>query len=321
MSRARDLANSTTALNVDGTIKLDGNYPVGSRNVALGDIALDDATMTGGFNTAIGNGSMSNNTTGVSNSALGDYSLVTNTTGSYNVALGASALLSNTTAGYNTAVGYQAGFSNTTSQLNTFLGYQAGYSNTSGTGYNTFVGQGSGDAVTTGSKNVILGSYSGNEGGLDIRTSSNYVVLADGDGNPRLYFNGQSLYSIGVYNVTGGAAANVYVDGAGNIYRSTSSLKYKTDVQDADHGLSDLMNLRSVTYRSKKESESGLVFGGLVAEEVHDAGLTEFVQYAEDGSPDALAYGNMVSLCIKAIQQQQAIITALEARITALEAN
>jgi len=43
------------------------------------------------------------------------------------------------------------------------------------------------------------------------------------------------------------------------------------------------------------------------------------VQYAADGSPDALAYGNMISLCVKAIQEQQALITALTARITALE--
>jgi hypothetical protein len=57
----------------------------------------------------------------------------------------------------------------------------------------------------------------------------------------------------------------------------------------------------------------------LIAEEVHDAGLTEFVQYNDDGEPDALAYGNMVSLCIKAIQEQQAIITALETRLSALE--
>ena len=62
-------------------------------------------------------------------------------------------------------------------------------------------------------------------------------------------------------------------------------------------------------------------FGGLIAEEVHDAGLTEFVTYNDDNQPDALAYGNMVSLCIKAIQEQQATITALEARIAALEAN
>jgi hypothetical protein len=141
-----------------------------------------------------------------------------NTTGSYNVAIGQAALAYNTTASNNTAVGYQAGYSNTTGTRNTFLGYIAGYGTTTASanvaigdnslysktstgndcvvigtyaGYymtsgsaNTFIGGSSGQEVTTGSKNTILGRFSGNQGGLDIRTASNYIVLSDGDGNP-----------------------------------------------------------------------------------------------------------------------------------------
>jgi hypothetical protein len=119
------------------------------------------------------------------------------------------------------------------------------------------------------------------------------------------------------YNLTTASAANLWVGSNGELRRSTSSLKYKTNVQDATHGLAKVMALRSVTYKGKNDGDT--VFGGLIAEEVHDAGLTEFVQYAEDGSPDALAYGQMVSLAFKAIQEQQALITALTERITALE--
>jgi hypothetical protein len=57
----------------------------------------------------------------------------------------------------------------------------------------------------------------------------------------------------------------------------------------------------------------------LIAEEVHDVGLTEFVDYNKDDEPDALAYGNMVSLCIKSIQELSAKNDALEARIKKLE--
>ena len=120
-----------------------------------------------------------------------------------------------------------------------------------------------------------------------------------------------------VYSATTSNAANVYVFSDGQLARSTSSLRYKNTINDAAHGLSELMTLRSITYKGNNDGDT--VFGGLIAEEVHDAGLTEFVQYNDDGEPDALAYGNMVSLCIKAIQEQQATITALEARITALE--
>jgi hypothetical protein len=44
--------------------------------------------------------------------------------------------------------------------------------------------------MTSGSKNTILGRYQGNSGGLDIRTSSNNIVLSDGDGNPRVHIDG-----------------------------------------------------------------------------------------------------------------------------------
>ena len=125
------------------------------------------------------------------------------------------------------------------------------------------------------------------------------------------------LYAPGVYGQTTASAANVHVASDGNLFRSTSSIKYKTDVQNAVHGLNKVMELRPVTYKGINDGD--IVFGGLIAEEVHDAGLTEFVQYAEDGTPDALAYGNMVSLAFKAIQEQQTIINDLKARITALE--
>jgi hypothetical protein len=125
--------------------------------------------------------------------------------------MGHQALLSNTTASNNTAVGYQAGYSNSTSNDNTFIGWQAGYSRTGSgntivgqyagrdgtTGVdNTFVGRNAGYLITSGSDNTILGTYNGNSGGLDIRTSSNNIVLSDGDGNPRLYIDtsGHFLY-------------------------------------------------------------------------------------------------------------------------------
>lgn len=121
------------------------------------------------------------------------------------------------------------------------------------------------------------------------------------------------------YNNTSGSAANIYMDASGFLYRSTSSLKYKKDVQTATHGLAELLTLRPVTYKSKSETDGDKVFGGLIAEEVHAAGLTEFVVYGKDDQPDALHYGNMVSLCIKAMQEQQFLIESLTARLNSLE--
>ena len=182
------------------------------------------ANTSGSQNNALGFQSLTANTTGSNNNGFGAYALAGNTTGASNTAVGESALRSNTTASNNTAVGYQAGYTNSTGTRFTALGFQAGYTSNANqstyvgayAGYNatgaknTFIGDGvgyavttgtnntfigvdggtngaAGGAVTTGSKNTIIGGYSGNQGGLDIRTSSNYIVLSDGDGNPAIY--------------------------------------------------------------------------------------------------------------------------------------
>jgi hypothetical protein len=186
----------------------------GSESTAVGYQSLK-TTSTSLANTAFGAYTLRDNTTGNANAAFGRTALVQNTTGASNTSIGTDSLYSNTTASNNTAVGYQAGYTNSTGANNVFLGGVAGYSSTGssnlhvgyGAGYsstgsnNTFVGAfgtGStacGGSMTTGSKNTILGAYSGNQGGLDIRTASNYIVLSDGDGNPKLYFdNGNSFY-------------------------------------------------------------------------------------------------------------------------------
>ncbi len=135
-----------------------------------------------------------------------------------------------------------------------------------------------------------------------------YTFVVNDDGS---FYTGASPAGA-PYNATTGTGANLVVTSAGQLLRSTSSLKYKTDVQDATHGLADALKLRAVTYKGKNDGST--VFGGLIAEEVHEAGLTEFVQYAEDGSPDALSYGNMVSLAFKAIQELHAEIESLKQR-------
>jgi len=189
---------------------------------------------TGDGNTGVGISTLGYNngaiaTTGGDNSAVGRASLTKLTTGSYNTALGSYALQANTTASNNTAVGYQAGYSNTTGGSHTLVGWKAGYSITSGiqntlvglnaggsltTGSrNTFIGVSNnntgecGSLVTTGSNNTILGGYNGNQGGLDIRTANNYIVLSDGDGNPRqiIDYNGTAMIGTSSYINFGGS--------------------------------------------------------------------------------------------------------------------
>jgi hypothetical protein len=112
-------------------------------------------------------------------------------------------------------------------------------------------------------------------------------------------------------NNTTGSAANVFVDASGILFKSTSALKYKTDVTNMQHGLASVLSLRPVTFRGLNDGDK--VFGGFIAEEVAAAGLEEFVVRNEAGEPDAIHYANMVALMAKAIQQLEARVAALEA--------
>jgi hypothetical protein len=213
----------------------------GDENTAFGRLASRDNT-TGQYNTSVGSGAALLITTGSNNTAIGRAALqaattssnntsvgyramIATNTGASNTALGSEALQANTTASNNTAVGFQAGYTNSTGTGNLFLGFNAGYATTTGS-HNTLVGRaagqalttgasntfiggydpstgGSGAEITTGSNNTILGPYNGNQGGLDIRTASNNIVLSDGDGNPRQWWNSQGISrtqsSTGVY--------------------------------------------------------------------------------------------------------------------------
>jgi len=123
--------------------------------------------------------------------------------------------------------------------------------------------------------------------------------------------------AVSPYNNVTGTAANLVVGSDGFLYRSTSSLRYKTQINDATHGLNEVLKLRSVTFKSQNDGNK--IFGGLIAEEVDSAGLTEFVQYDSENRPDAIHYSNMVALLVKAIQEQQTQINELKNRLSALE--
>jgi len=124
-----------------------------------------------------------------------------------------------------------------------------------------------------------------------------------------------------VFNRTSGSAVNMRVDSDGELRRSTSSKRYKKCITDAPWGLAEVLKLKPITYKSNASGKDAndKIFGGFTAEDVHDIGLTEFVDYNDDNEPDAIAYGNMVSLATKAIQELSAKVTVLETKVATLE--
>jgi hypothetical protein len=81
--------------------------------------------------------------------------------------------------------------------------------------------------------------------------------------------------------------------------------------------LADLLKLRPITYKPLESEDHQAVdqtFAGLLAEDVDEAGLTEFVEYDTEGRPDGLYYPHMVALLINTISELTTRIEALEAR-------
>jgi hypothetical protein len=220
------LHRNTTASNntAVGRYALEANT-TGTNNTAVGSLTLDAAT-TGASNTAVGQGAMTTTTTGGYNAAVGAGALNDNTTGANNIAMGYLALRRNTTGTDHTVVGARAGEAVTTGSGNTFLGRFAGFATTTGhsnvfIGYRTNGEFGAGHLVTTGSKNTIIGGYSGNQGGLDIRTSSNNIVLSDGDGNPRVHVD-----SSGVISMTSVGAGSLSLNNTNNVSGDVGIFQY-----------------------------------------------------------------------------------------------
>ncbi len=319
----------------------------GSSNVAVGSTALVE-NRTGSFNTALGYGSMLNNDSGSFNVgvgyaalwyswershlvAIGDSSLyrdgwsrslnrpATLDSGTANTAVGDVSLFSNSTGSYNTGVGYHVLFSDSIGYRNTALGYLALNQNATGND-NTAIGSSAGPTSSNLNNTISLGSGAQ-------PTASNEVVLGNA--------NVTSLYCQGAYAATTASSANMVVASNGQIMRSTSSARYKTDIHDLDINTDKLYDLRPVSYTSKID---GKEYFGLVAEDVAKV-IPDLAEYArakdvipgsssDEMIPDAVKYPMLSVLLLEELkkeharaEEQEKINANLERRLEALEAS
>jgi hypothetical protein len=165
--------------------------------------------------------------TSVTNTTIGNDSFLANITGNGNVAVGADSLKANTTGISNVAVGFGAMIANVAGSNNVAVGLLALGAATGS--FNTGVGRNAGGSITSGAKNTIIGNYSGAGAPISL-TGSNYVVLSDGDGNVRAYWNGANATFDGDLTLTGTLFGNdIELSGpltaAGNVLVNSSSGK------------------------------------------------------------------------------------------------
>jgi len=231
----------------------------GNLNTAVGAGTL--VLTSGDQNTATGAGALLSNTIGVNNTATGAFVLFSNTEGSYNTAAGDQALFSNTTGGANTAIGSFALQSNTEGVFNTANGSQALSSNTTGDA-NTAIGFGTLISNTTGNDNTALGF----EAGSGVTTANNVIAIGTAGANVS---NGCFIGRIRDVTTANADAIPVMIDSAGQLGTTSSSRRFKKQIQPMDKASESLLALKPVTFHYKSDNTSTPQFG-LIAEEVAD---------------------------------------------------
>jgi hypothetical protein len=278
----------------------------GCCNAAVGAFTLLDNT-TGSGNSAFGQGTLKRNVSASGNSAFGSEALGINTIGNSNSAFGSSALETNSAGNANAALGASALEENSTGSGNAAVGQHALWQNTTGSD-NVAIGGGAGAFLTTGNHNVAIA----NSG---VAGESNTIRIGSPGTQTRAFLAGVS----GV--VTGGPAAPVLVDANGQLGTTSSSRRFKREINPLGSRVEGLMALRPVSFRYRRSGLHGanpLQFG-LIAEQVARV-YPNLVVYGLDGKPSAVAYHELPALLLAQAQRQQAQIERQRSQIRTLRA-
>lgn len=107
---------------------------------------------------------------------------------------------------------------------------------------------------------------------------------------------------------------------------SVSSRKFKENIAEYTDLTKRILNVNPVTFDYKSEhieedsQDTRFNQFGLIAEDMHDAGLNHLVHYDKENKPEAINYTMLAVELLGVIKQQETAITSLTARIEALEA-
>ena len=289
----------------------------GTYNTALGWASLG-FNVTGNYNTGVGAATLLNNTAS-ENTATGAGALLSNTTGLENTANGAFALFSNTTAFSNTATGAGALLNNITGEGNTADGVDALVSNI--TGYtNTAIGDQALSTNTTGSNNTALGFGAGG----NVTTANNVICIGTTGAN-----QSNSCFIGRIFGATSSGGTAVFINSDGKLGTTTSSRRFKEEIEPMERASEVLFALKPVTFRYKKEIDpAGTSQFGLVAEEVEKVN-PDLVVRDKEGKTYSVRYDQVNAMLLneflkehrkveqhnRKMQEQEATIAGLRSAI------
>lgn len=98
---------------------------------------------------------------------------------------------------------------------------------------------------------------------------------------------------------TASGSANLVMDGSGNIKKVSSARKYKTAIEHLDvldekaKRMLEITPAKWVDKEALKHYNDDSNYYGFIADEFHDLGLTEVVQYNEEGEVEGLSYDRL----------------------------
>lgn len=122
-----------------------------------------------------------------------------------------------------------------------------------------------------------------------------------------------------------GATANCYISGSGQnaqLYQVSSSIRYKQDVEDHHVDQDALLSAVPRSWRDRSEvaadPDTTSRYVGFIAEEIDELGLSEFVVYNPDGTPESVAYDRLTVGLLDVVKTQQQQIAWLTERVAQL---
>jgi hypothetical protein len=157
--------------------------------------------------------------------------------------------------------------------------------------------------------------------GVSITTIGQIVCSSDAGADAGVFYRPTTSAGNGVIltkSDIGGVSSLVGAGFANGTFGTVSDINKKKNVEDARGYLSDLMRIRVVKYNWKTDEDSTPKELGWIAQEV--AEIFPGMVLEMEGSK-LLKKEIFLPMLVKAIQEQQALITALAARVAALESN
>jgi len=346
------ITHSTTGILIGGSSNRGISWSPTSDThyVRLESSVIDGITINGYSGVAFATGSRSNSTwaermriasngnvaIGTTNTAVAKVNVQLtgatvsgNTTG---VAVGAGSIfqLNNTNGGgtNSTVMLLGGGTGDTAGQISSGIGFTRENENDWGTQLRFYTHQSATDVLSTLNERMRIDSA----GRLSINSTSNldssrlFIQMASNDNamSIRSFDSITSVMQLQFYNASNGRIGFIQtVSGTSTTFSTSSDYRLKEDITPMTGALAKVVLLKPVTYKWKSNGKDGQ---GFIAHElqevVPDCVTGEKDAVDEDGKPvhQGIDTSFLVATLTAAIQEQQAIITQLTDRITALEA-